>query len=403
MSANLSQRIKRVSESATMQIAGETIRLKSQGYDIINFGVGEPDFDTPLNVKNSAKKALDENQTHYTLNRGTTDLRKAICVNLKSGYNVEFAPEEIIVTNGAKQALFNTTMVLIDRDDEVIIPEPCWPSYPELVNLTGGKAVFIKTTMENDFKITAGQLKNAITSKTKLFLFCNPNNPTGMTYSKKEIEELVEVLKGTGVFVVSDEIYGKLIYDNYDFVSFGRYKNELDNRVIVLQGASKAYAMTGWRMGYAAGPAEIIKACDLLQSHSTSNVSSISQYAAVTAFSDCEADVEKMKNSFDERRKYIISFVKDIPGFYFARPTGAFYIFPKVDSCYGITGDGQKITNSTDLTFYLLKDAHVAVVPGIGFGAEDHIRISYAVQLPLIKEGLDRIKSSISKIKKEVK
>lgn len=394
----LADRIKRLKESATMKMAAETIRLKSQGMDIINLGVGEPDFFTPEIVKKAASKAIDENKTFYTLNKGLLELRQVISDYLKKNYAVNYNPDEIIITNGAKQALFNCIMTLIDHNDEVIIPTPCWSTYPELVHLAGGKTVFIITDINNNFKITAQQLKNTITPKTKAVLFCNPNNPTGIVYNKKEIEEFAVVLEGTGVFVICDEIYSKLIYDNYEYVSFGKYRDILKNRVIILQGASKAYAMTGWRLGFAAGPVEIIKAADLVQSHSTSNVSTISQYAAVAAFGRVEHEVSQMARAFDERRRFVISFLKTIKGLFFVKPHGAFYIFPKIDYFYGIAPDGMTVNNSNDLAMYLLKNAHVATVPGKGFEAEHYIRISYANSMENIEKGLNKIKQELKKI-----
>jgi len=394
----LADRINRLNESATMKMAAETIRLKSNGIDIINFGIGEPDFTTPDLVKQAAKKAIDENKTYYTLNRGLLELRNTISRYLKDDFDISYDADEIIVTNGAKQALFNSVLTLVNRDDEVLVPTPCWPSYPELIHLTGGKVVKINTEFSNGFKITPEQLKESISSKTKVLLFCNPNNPTGTVYHKEELQALVDVLKSTDIFVISDEIYGKLIYDNYNYVSFGKYRKALNDRVIVLQGVSKAFAMTGWRLGFAAGPKEIIKAADLVQSHSTSNVSSISQYAAIEAFGSVRKDVQKMILAFNERRKYMVSFLRSIKGVFFAEPHGAFYIFPKIDYFYGTAQDGSQIKNSTDLALYLLKNAHVATVPGKGFNAEDYIRISYANSMENIKKGLTQIKKSLEEI-----
>jgi len=394
----LANRIYRLNESATMKMAAETIRLKSSGVNIINFGIGEPDFNTPAAVKQAAKKAIDDNKTYYTLNKGMAELRQTISTYLKSDYDISYSAEEIIVTNGAKQALFNTILTMVNQDDEVIVPAPCWPSYPELIHLTGGRVVYIETDYSNNFKITPEQLKSSITDKTKVLLFCNPNNPTGTVYNREEVEALVDVVKDSNIYIVSDEIYGKLIYDNYDYISMGKFRKLLNDRVIVLQGASKAFAMTGWRLGFAAGPEEIIKAADLVQSHSTSNVSTISQYAAMEAFSNVREDVQKMITAFDERRRYMISFLKEIKGLFFAEPHGAFYIFPKIDYFYGTVENGTPVNNSTDLALYLLRNAHVATVPGIGFNAENYIRISYANSMENIKKGLQQIKKSLEEI-----
>ncbi len=271
----LSDRMKRVTESATMKIAAETILLKRQGVDIINLSVGEPDFNSPDFLKAAAKKAIDENKTQYTLTRGITELREAISSRIKEDFNAHFSPDEIIVTNGAKQAIFNIILAIINHDDEVLVPTPCWPTYIELIHIAGGVPVRLKTDVSNDFKITPTQLKAAITPKTKAILFSNPSNPTGMVYSKDELEALTKILKESGIYIFSDEIYGKLVYDNFDYVSLAVYREFLNNKLILFQGASKAYAMTGWRLGFAAGPKEVINACNTIQGHSTSNVSTI--------------------------------------------------------------------------------------------------------------------------------
>ncbi len=395
----LSDRMNRVTESATMKISAETFRLKSQGINIINLGVGEPDFNSPDFVKEAAIKAIEENKTHYTLTRGIKELRESISERLKSDFDVNFTPDEIIATNGAKQAIFNIILALINHDDEVIVPTPCWPTYIELINIAGGVPVKLKTDVTMDFKIRPEQLKNAITPKTKAILFSNPSNPTGMVYSKDEIEELVAILRESNVFVLSDEIYGRLVYENYDFISLGIYREYLNNRLVLFQGASKAYAMTGWRLGFAAGPKEVINACNIIQGHSTSNVATISQYAAMAAFSGEQGIVDKMRDAFEERRDFVIDFLKTIKGLSFTKPAGAFYVFPKIESFYGIAPDGTEINNSTDLTLYLLHFANVAVVPGKGFEAEGYIRISYAASKQQLEKGLKKIKNALEQIR----
>lgn len=389
----------RISESVTMKIAAETIRLKSQGVDIINLGVGEPDFNTPDFVKEAAKKAIDENKTHYTLTRGITELRESISSHLKNDFNVNFSIDEIIVTNGAKQAIFNIILALINQNDEVIVPTPCWPTYIELINIVGGIPVKLKTDISMNFKITPEQLKEAITPKTKAVIFSNPGNPTGMVYSKSELDGLAEILKESGVFILSDEIYGRLVYDNFDFTSMAIYREYLNNKLVLFQGASKAYAMTGWRLGFAAGPTEVINACNTIQGHSTSNVATISQHAAVAAFNGNQDVVNKMRDAFEERRDFVVDFLKTIKGLAFSKPEGAFYIFPKIESFYGVAPDGKEIKNSTDLTLYLLNNAHVAVVPGKGFEAEGYIRISYAASMEQLEKGLKQIKNALELIR----
>ncbi|NOG44110.1 MAG: pyridoxal phosphate-dependent aminotransferase [Calditrichaeota bacterium] len=395
----LSERMTRVTESATMKIAAETIRLKSEGIDIINLGVGEPDFNTPEFVKDAAKQAIDDNKTHYTLTRGIKILRESISKRLKKDFDVEFSADEIIVTNGAKQAIFNIILAMINHDDEVIVPTPCWPTYMELIHIAGGVPVKLKTDVSMDFKITPEQLKKAITPKTKAILFSNPSNPTGMVYSKSELEKLVQTLRESGIFVFSDEIYGKLVFDNFDFVSLATYREYLNNKLVLFQGASKAYAMTGWRLGFAAGPKEVINACNTIQGHSTSNVATISQHAALAAFDGDQDIVDRMRDAFEERRNFVTDYLKTIKGLSFTKPEGAFYVFPEIKSFYGIAPDGSEIRNSTDLTMYLLQNAHVAVVPGLGFEAEDYIRISYAASMEQLEQGLSQIKDALEKIR----
>lgn len=397
----LSQMMSRISESGTMRMAAEAINLRSQGYEIINLGVGEPDFNTSDFIKNAAKDALDKNLTHYTLNRGIKELRDVICNWLQAEFNVEYSSDEIIISNGAKQAIFNTILALVSPGDEVIIPTPCWPTYIELIKAVGAIPVLLKTGLENNFKISPEQLKSALSEKTKALVFSNPSNPTGMTYDGAELKGLVDVLKDTNVFILSDEIYSKLIYDNCPFDSVGIYREVLKDRIILFQGVSKAFAMTGWRLGFAAGPREVIKACDIIQGHATSSVSSISQYAAVAAFSGPQNDVIKMRTQFDERRKFVMQYLKKIPGMKFIKPDGAFYFFPKIDAFYGISPDGTEIKNSTDLALYILRNAQVSVVPGQGFAAEHYLRISYANSLSQLEKGLKAIKRTLDQIKRK--
>lgn len=396
----LSQMMLRISESGTMRMAAEAINLRSQGYEIINLGVGEPDFNTSDFIKNAAKDALDNNLTHYTLNSGIKELREAIVTWLKSEFNVCYSANEIIISNGAKQAIFNTILALISPGDEVIIPTPCWPTYIELVKAVGAVPVLLNSGLQSNFKITPDQLQSAITGKTKALIFSNPSNPTGMTYNNAELKALVDVLANFNVFVLSDEIYSKLIYDNCSFESIGVYRKLLNDRIVLFQGVSKAFAMTGWRLGFAAGPGELIKACDIIQGHATSGVSSISQYAAVAAFSGPQDDVYKMRAQFDERRQFVLQFLKTIPGMEFIKPDGAFYFFPKIDAFYGTAPDGSSIKSSTDLALYILRNAHVSVVPGQGFAAEHYLRISYANSMSQLEKGLIAIKRTLGKIKR---
>lgn len=396
----LSEIMNRVSESETMRMAAAAINLRSRGIEVINLGVGEPDFNTPEHIKNAAREALDRNLTHYTLSRGVEELREAISGWLKKEFNVEYSADELIVSNGAKQAIFNAFLALISPGDEVLIPTPCWPTYIELTHIIGAKPVLLETGLSDHFKITPEQLSKAITPHTKAFILSNPSNPTGMTYQKNEIAALVDVLKDSDVYIFSDEIYGKLIYGKCCFESAGVYRDSLNDKVVLFQGVSKAYAMTGWRLGFAAASKDVIKACDVLQGHSTSNVSTISQYAALAAFNGPREDVQNMRQKFDERRKYVYNYLKTIPDLQFIEPDGAFYFFPKIDKFYGTARDGSKITNSTELALYLLNNAYVSVIPGKGFASEHYLRLSYATGMDQLQKGLEALKEGLLKIQR---
>lgn len=395
----ISKRISKINVSPTMKVAGEAKEMLARGESVIDLSVGETDFPTPPNVKEAAKRAIDNNQTRYTLNPGTVELRNAIAAKLKRENGLDYSIKEIIVSNGAKQSLYNTIQSLVYVDDEVIFSSPYWVSYPEMVTLAHGQSVIIPTTEENGFKITPEQLKKAITPYTKILILCNPSNPTGSCYTRKELEEIADIVLQHKFYVISDEIYEKLVYDNFKLVSFPSLGNEIKKRTILVNGLSKSYAMTGWRIGYAAGPEEIISAINKLQSHSTSNASSISQAAGVEAFNGPQDYIENLKNEFQTRRDYLYNELTTMDGINCYKPQGAFYLFPKISTFFNKKTDKILIKNSTDFAMYLLQEAKVATVPGSAFGAEGYIRLSYATSKENLQQAVERIREAISKLK----
>ena len=394
----LSKRAQRLKESATLKVSGEAMRLRAEGVDIINLGMGEPDFNSPDHVKQAAIKAVEDNHSHYTINRGIMPLRQAISERMKEDYDADYPPDQIIVTNGAKQSIFNVLMALLNTGDEVIMPSPVWPTHPEAVGLADGKAIVVPATEQNGFKLTPQQLRAAITPKTKAVMLSNPCNPTGMVYNRAELGALLQEIKGTDIYFLSDEVYAPLRFDDLDYVSGAAFRELLDDRLVILQAVSKAYAMTGWRIGFSLGPVEIIKAMDKIQGHSTSNASSISQYAAMAALTGPQDVVEEMRAVYEERRAYVQGQLKKMAGIQFTMPQGAFYFFPNISGCYGRTDSGRIIANSTDLALYLLQEAHVAMVPGIGFEAENYLRISYAASLDDLEKAMNRMQIALQRI-----
>ncbi len=384
----LSQRINRLSESLTMAITSLARELRSQGKDVLSFSAGEPDFDTPQAIKEAAKKAIDEGFTKYTAVDGILELKEAIIEKLKRDNDLEYQPQHIIASNGAKQSLFNLTQVLIDEGDEVIIPSPYWVTYPELVKYAGGKPVIIPTTQKSQFKITPSQLKKAITSKTKLLILTTPSNPTGAVYNKEELEGLAEVLKDTSVLVASDEMYEKLLYDGEKFTSTASINEDMYQRTITINGLSKSVAMTGWRFGYLATPkVELVQAMKKLQSQSTSNVCSITQKAAIKGLDgSVDNEIEMMRREFERRRDKAVELFNKIEGLSVLKPQGAFYLFVNHSK---VEKDSMKFAKR------LLEEKGVAVVPGIGFGAEGHFRFSFATDLTTIQKGIERIEEFV--------
>ncbi len=395
----VSERVNRIGISPTMKVAAEAKKMQSEGVNVIDLSVGEPDFPTPLNIKLAAIKAIEENKTYYTVNAGTPELRKAILKKLKKDNGLEYNLNEVIVSNGAKQSIFNTIHSLIYNNDEVIIPAPYWVSYPEMVTLAHGTSVIIQTKEENGFKLTPEELGKAITGNTKALILCNPSNPTGSAYTKDELLSLAEIIKDKNIFVIADEIYEKLVYDDFQFVSFASLSDEIKSKTVLINGVSKSYSMTGWRIGYTAGPENVVQGINKIQSHSTSNASTISQYAALEALEGPQDVLEEMRKEFETRRNYMYDEIISIEGITCYKPVGAFYLFPNISAYFGKSTDVLRVENSFDLAMYLLYDAKIAVVPGSAFGSEGFIRISYATSLELIKEAIVRIKHALAKLK----
>ena len=396
--AQLSDRLNRLAPSATLAMSQRSNEMKAQGIDVINMSVGEPDFMTPDHVKMAGKKAIDDNFSKYSPVPGYLSLRKAIANKLKRENNLNYSASEVIVGTGGKQGVCNTILALVNPGDEVIIPAPYWVSYPQMVKLAGGVPVIVPAGIEQDFKITADKLKAAITSKTKLIILCSPSNPTGSVYTKDELEALAKVvLEHNNLFVLSDEIYEHINYIGCH-ASIAACEG-MKERTIICNGVSKAYAMTGWRLGWVAAPEWIIKGLNKLQGQYTSGTSSVSQMAALTAYEGDQRCVEDFREAFQRRRDLIVSLAKEVPGLEVNVPEGAFYLFPKCSSYFGKTDGKYVINNSTDFALYLLEEGHVATVAGDAFGSPDYFRMSYATSDDNIIEALSRIKDVLSKLK----
>ncbi|MBN8790507.1 MAG: pyridoxal phosphate-dependent aminotransferase [Terrimonas sp.] len=394
----LSSRLQKFNEPETLKMAKLGRELRAKGVDVIDLSLGEPDFDTPDHVKASGKKAIDDNYSHYTPVAGYADLREAVCVKLKRDNNLDYKPENILASTGAKQSLANVILAVVDIGDEVIIPTPFWVTYSELVRLADGKPVFVQSSIESNYKITPEQLEKAITPKTKLFMFSSPCNPSGSVYSREELKGLAEVFKKhPDILIISDEIYE---YINYK----GKHESiaqfaEIKDRVIIVNGLSKGFAMTGWRLGYIAADPVIVKGCEKLQGQLTSATCSITQRAAIDALTGDLTPSHEMLKAFTERRKRILDLLKEIPGVECAVPDGAFYVFPKVDAYFGKKDGDAVIANADDLCMYLLNTAHVSTVTGSAFGEPTCIRISFANSMTNIEKALARIKDALAKLK----
>lgn len=393
-----SNRANKIHVSPTMQVAAEAKKMKAEGINVIDLSVGEPDFPTPHNIKEAAKKAIDENQTRYTINVGTVELRKAIIQKLKRDNHLEYNLNEVIASNGAKQCVFNAILAVINDGDEVIIPAPYWVSYPDMVSMANGKSIFIETKEENGFKLIPKKLEEAITSKTKMLILCNPSNPTGSAYTKTELEALADVIEGKNILVLSDEIYEKLTYNDYKFVSFASLGEEMKQKTILVNGVSKTYSMTGWRIGYAAASEDIIEAMNKIQSHSTSNASSISQAAAIEALAGPQYVINEMLEEFKKRQEYFYKELTSIKGITCYKPEGAFFLFPNISHYFGQHTDILKIEHSFDFAMHILYEAHIAAVPGSAFGAERFIRFSYATSMENLKEAIFRLKKALGRL-----
>ena len=397
----LSRKCLNVNESLTLAISAKAKQMKAEGKDVIGFGAGEPDFQTPDYIMEAARKALDEGFTNYTPASGTLELREEICKKFKRDNNLDYSPDQIIVSNGAKHSLYNVFQTLLNPGDEVLISEPYWVSYPEMVKMGDGTPVFVKTTQENNFKMKPEDLKDKITSNTKALILNSPSNPTGTVYSKEEMEKIAELALKYNFYVISDEVYEYLIYDDVEHVSFASLSDEVKDITILINGMSKAYAMTGWRVGFAAGSKEIIDVMGNIQSHSTSNPNSIAQYASTVGLKNvekAEENISKMGKEFDKRRQVMVEKINNNPLLSCTTPKGAFYIMLNIGQVIDKSYKGNKIEGSLSFADSLLDAEQVAVVPGIAFGTDHHVRLSYENSMENIKNGLDRINNFVEKL-----
>ena len=387
----LSRKALQVSASPTLAIDAKFKAMKADGIDVIGFGCGEPDFDTPDNIKAAAIKAIEEGHTKYTPASGTLALKQAICDKLKRDNGLDYKPSNIVVSNGAKHSLLNAFNAIINPGDEIIVPAPYWVSYTEMIKMADGVPVIIETKEEDDFKFTAQQLRDAITPKTKALVLNSPSNPTGMLYGEAELREIAEIAVENDIFVVADEIYEKLIYDGKQHVSIASFNEEIKDRTIIINGVSKSYAMTGWRIGFTAANEAVTKAMANMQSHAASNPSSISQAAALEAYNGEQETVEEMRKVFEERRNYMVDRINSIAGVSCRKPEGAFYVMMNIKEVFGREICGKVINSSDDFCEVLLENSLVALVPGSGFGIEGYVRWSYATSMENIEKGLDRL------------
>jgi aspartate aminotransferase len=394
----LSSLLQKFNEPETLKMAKLGRELRAKGVDVIDLSLGEPDFDTPQHIKDAAKKAIDDNWSHYPPVAGYPDLREAVCMKLKRDNNLEYKPENIVISTGAKQSLANAILAVVDQGDEVIIPAPFWVTYSELVKIAGGIPVILPSLLKNDYKVTAAEVEEAITAGTKLFLFSSPCNPSGAVYDKKELEALAKLFSNhPEIFIISDEIYEYINFvGNHESIA---QFNEIKDRVIIINGLSKGYAMTGYRLGYIAAHADVAKACEKIQGQFTSGANAVTQRAAIVALTGDLRPAKEMKDEFERRKKRVMQLLSEIPGWKCSEPDGAFYVFPDVSAYFGKSFDGQTIGNADDICMYLLNTAHVSTVTGRAFGSPECIRLSFANSLDKIEKAYARIKEALGKLK----
>ena len=394
----VSERAKAVSTSATLALTARAKQLKAMGEDVIALAAGEPDFDTPPHIKEAAERALREGKTKYTPSAGIQELREAVAEKLERENGVKYDPSEIIITCGAKGALYLALQAICDPGDEVIIPAPYWVTYPEQVKLAGAEPVVLDTSFEDGFKINPDDLRRLVTVRTKALILNSPNNPTGAVYSREELAEIAEIALEAGIWIISDEVYEKMVYDGREHVCVASLSEDVRIHTIVINALSKTYSMTGWRVGYAAGPQKVISAMVKIQSHSISHPASFAQYAALAALKGDQSCVEEMVRAFAKRRELVLRMASEIPQFEFKPPEGAFYLFPRVNGIWSSHWKGRIMDSSLTLCQYLLDEAKVAVIPGSPFGADKHLRISYAASERDIEEGMRRIKEALERL-----
>lgn len=394
----LSRKAQAIEPSLTLAITAKAKEMKEKGIDVISFSAGEPDFNTPKNIINAAIKAMEDGNTKYTSVNGILQLREAICKKFKGDNGLEYNPSQIVVSTGAKQSLANTFLAILNPGDEVIVSTPYWVSYPELIKLAYGKPVFVEGDEKSNYKFTKENLEKAVTAKTKAIVLNTPNNPTGTIYNKEELEVIADFAKKYNIIIISDEMYEKLIYDNENHISIASLSKDAYERTIVINGLSKSYAMTGWRIGYCAASEKIAKLMISIQSHVTSNVCSITQYAALEALNGPQDEITKMINEFEKRRNYMINRIESIDNLSIVKPKGAFYIMINIENCLGKEINGKILNDSMEFCASLLENEKLAVIPGKAFGLNNYIRVSYATSMEAIKEGLNRIESFIKKL-----
>lgn len=394
----LSRKAQAIEPSLTLAITAKAKEMKEKGIDVISFSAGEPDFNTPKNIINAAIKAMEDGNTKYTSVNGILQLREAICKKFKDDNGLEYNPSQIVVSTGAKQSLANTFLAILNPGDEVIVSTPYWVSYPELIKLADGKPVFVEGDEKSNYKFTKENLEKAVTAKTKAIVLNTPNNPTGTIYNKEELEVIADFAKKYNNIIISDEMYEKLIYDNENHISIASLSKDAYERTIVINGLSKSYAMTGWRIGYCAASEKIAKLMISIQSHVTSNVCSITQYAALEALNGPQDEITKMINEFEKRRNYMINRIESIDNLSIVKPKGAFYIMINIENCLGKEINGKILNDSMEFCASLLENEKLAVIPGKAFGLNNYIRVSYATSMEAIKEGLNRIESFIKKL-----